>query len=93
MSTQRPSGELTPAQTRWGIAAAALFVAAIGLLGYALQNGTLLVFAIGWVVLQMFGYTGALRMAKGDLAHPLFKSQVMLHLIALVLLAGMLARG
>lgn len=85
--------ELSSEQTRWAGAAAALFLAAIGLLGYAFQSGTLLVFAAGWVVLQMFGYVGALRFANGDLAHPLFKSQVMLHAIAFLLLVGMLVRG
>ena len=85
--------ELTAAQTRWGLAAAVLFLLAIGLLGYSLASGVFRTFAIGWVLLQMFGYVGALRFANGDLAHPLFKSQVMLHSIALLLLAGLLTRG
>ena len=85
--------ELTKEQTRWAGAAAALFLFAIGLLGYAFASGVLLPFAAGWVVLQMFGYVGALRFAHGDLAHPLFKSQVMLHVIAFVLLIGLLFRG
>lgn len=93
MSEPNPQSELTPEQTRWGLAAAILFLIAIGLLGYAFASGTILPFAIGWVVLQMFGYVGALRFAHGDLAHPLFKSQVMLHGIALVLLIGVIARG
>ena len=92
MSTPPPSTppELTREQTRWAFAASTLFLTAIGLLGYALAKGTILPFAIGWVVLQMFGYVGALRFAHGDLAHPLFKSQVMLHVIALVLLVGLM---
>ena len=91
-SPQTPS-ELTPEQTRWGFAASILFLLAVCLLGYAFASGTILPFAIGWVVLQMFGYVGALRFAHGDLAHPLFKSQVMLHGIAFVLLIGVIVRG
>ena len=91
MSEAQP--ELTKEQTRWAGAAAVLFLAAIGLLGYAFASGLLLPFAIGWLVLQTFGYVGALRFAHGDLAHPLFKSQVMLHAIAFLLLVGLLTRG
>ena len=85
--------ELTAEQTRWGLAAAIMLIIAIGLLGYALASGLALAFAIGWIVLQMFGYAGALRVAKGDLAHPLFKTQVILHIIALLLLIGLATRG
>ena len=92
-SPPSPPPELTKEQTRWAFAASTLFLTAIGLLGYSLAKGTILPFAIGWVILQMFGYVGALRFAHGDLAHPLFKSQVMLHVIALVLLIGLFARG
>lgn len=53
----------------------------------------MVVFAVGWIVLQVFGYVGALKMAKGDFAHPLFKSQVMLHVIALALLAAVIMRA
>jgi hypothetical protein len=49
--------------------------------------------AVGWIALQIFGYVGALRMAKGDFAHPLFKSQVMLHVIALALLVAVFMRA
>lgn len=86
-------GELTKEQARWALAAAVLFLAAIGLLGYSFASGLLRPFAIGWLVLQMFGYVGALRFAHGDLAHPLFKSQVMLHAMAALLLVGLLTRG
>lgn len=88
-----PKAELTPEQTRWALAAAALFLCAVGLLGYAFASGSFFPFAFGWVGLQMFGYVGALRFAHGDLAHPLFKSQVMLHVIALLLLIGLVFRG
>ena len=88
-----PQAELTKEQTRWAMAAAVLFLCAVGLLGYAFASGTLLPFAGGWLILQMFGYVGALRFAHGDLAHPLFKSQVMLHAMALLLVIGLLMRG
>lgn len=85
--------ELTKEQTRWAFAASTLFLTAIGILGYAFASGLFLPFAVGWVVLQMFGYVGALRFAHGDLAHPLFKSQVLLHFMVLVLLIGVMTRG
>ncbi len=85
--------DLTGEQKRWAFFAAALFLIAVGFLGYALQAGAMLPFAIGWVALQIFGYVGALKFAKGDFASPLFKSQVMLHIIALMLLAALVFRG
>jgi hypothetical protein len=66
-------------QKVWAAAAAALFLLAIGFLGFALNARVRVVFAVGWVMLQIFGFVGALKMAKGDFAHPLFKSQVILH--------------
>ena len=45
------------------------------------------------MLLQIFGYGGALKFGKGDVAHPLFKTQVMLHLIALMLLVAVVFRG
>lgn len=84
---------LTGEQQRWGLAAAALFLLAIGFLGFALNTGVMMVFAVGWVSLQVFGFVGALRLAKGDFAHPLFKSQVMLHVTALALLAAVFTRA
>jgi hypothetical protein len=84
---------LAAAQKRWAFAAAALFLIAIGFLGFALNARVMVVFAAGWVALQIFGYVGALRVAKGDFAHPLFKSQVMLHVIALALLVAVFLRA
>ncbi len=84
---------LSGEQKRWAFAAAALFLLAIGFLGFALNTQVMMVFAVGWVALQIFGYVGALKMAKGDFAHPLFKSQVMLHVIALALLAAVIIRA
>jgi len=84
---------LARAQKLWALAAAALFLLAIGFLGFALNAQVMVVFAVGWIALQIFGYIGALRQTKGDFAHPLFISQVMLHVIALMLLAAVLIRA
>lgn len=89
-------GELPPLareQKVWAFAAAALFLLAIGFLGFALNARVMVVFAVGWVMLQIFGFVGALRVAKGDFAHPLFKAQVMLHVIALGLLVAVFIRA
>ena len=80
-------------QKVWAFAAAALFLTVTGFLGFALNARVMVFFAVGWIVLQVFGFAGALKMAKGDFAHPLFKSQVMLHVIALALLAAVLIRA
>lgn len=77
---------LTPAQKGWALGAAALFLIAVTFLGFALSRRVLVAFAIGWVALQIFGYVGALKFANGDFAHPLFKSQVMLHIVGFGLL-------
>ena len=84
---------LTGQQKLWAFAAAGLFLLAIGFLGFALNTGIMAVFAVGWVALQVFGYAGALKMAKGDFAHPLFKSQVMLHVMAVALLTAVIIRA
>ena len=85
--------ELSSSQKLWAGAAAALFLLAIAFLGFSLNTGAMMPFAIGWVALQIFGYVGALKMAKGDFAHPLFKTQVMLHIIALALLIMAITRA
>lgn len=84
---------LTGGQKAWAFGAAALFLLAVAFLGYSLNSGVLQPFAIGWVALQIFGYVGALKFANGDFAHPLFKSQVMLHIIALALLVLAISRA
>lgn len=70
-----------------------MFLTAVGFLGVAAATGLMLPFAIGWVGLQIFGYVGALRLSKGEIAHPLVKSQVMLHVIVLSLLAALFMRA
>jgi hypothetical protein len=85
--------ELSAPQKAWAFAASSMFLAAIGFLGFALSNGVLVPFAIGWVALQIFGYAGALKFANGDFAHPLFKSQVMLQVLALALLVLAISRA
>ena len=84
---------LAAEQKLWAFAAAALFLLAVGFLGFALNTGVMAVFAVGWIALQIFGYVGAIRVAKGDFAHPLFKAQVMLHVIALGLLLAVIIRA
>lgn len=84
---------LAPAQKLWAFAAAGLFLLAVGFLGFALNTGVMQVFAVGWLVLMIFGFVGALKFAKGDFAHPLFKAQVMLHVMALGLLVAVIIRA
>lgn len=84
---------LAPEQKRWAFAAAGLFLLGVGFLGFALNTGVMQVFAVGWVALMIVGFVGAGRVAKGDFAHPLFKAQVMLHVVALGLLAAVILRA
>ena len=84
---------LTTAQEGWALAAAILFLLAVGLLGFSLNTGILRPFAIGWVALQIFGYVGAIKFAKGDFAHPLFISQVMIHIIGTTFLIVLIVRA
>ena len=85
--------ELSRPQKLWAFGAAAMFLVAIGLLGFSLNTGILRPFAIGWVALQIFGYVGALKVANGDFAHPIFRAQVMIHVIGLVLLVVLIGRA
>ncbi len=85
--------ELTATQKRWAIAAAIPFLLSLALLGYAIAKQTFLAFAIGWPILQVFGYTMTLRIAKGDFSHVLVRGQVMLHVMALGLLVAILVRA
>ena len=85
--------DLPRAQKLWALAAAILFLIAVGFLGFAFNTGIMLSFAVGWLLLQIFGFAGSLKFAKGDFTHPLFKTQVMLHLIALMLLVVVIRRA
>lgn len=84
---------LTGEQKRWAFGAAVLFLIAIGFLGFALSQKVMMVFAVGWVALMIFGFVGAIRVAKGDFAHPLFKAQLMLHVVAIGLLVAVIIRA
>lgn len=84
---------LTGEQKRWAFGAATLFLIAIGFLGFALSQKVMMVFAVGWTLLMIFGFVGAIRVAKGDFAHPLFKAQVMLHVVAIGLLVAVIIRA
>ena len=84
---------LNRASTLWALAAVIPFLLSIALLAYALSNRFALAFAVGWPVLQVFGYAGALKLARGAIDHPLVKSQVFIHWTMLVLLGAMIARA
>ena len=77
----------------WALFAAIPFLVSIGLLGFALANQVMLEFAIGWPAFQIFGYVGALSLAKGNPAHFLFKSQTMLHFMVMALLIAILVKA
>ena len=83
---------LTREQTVWAAIAAAIFLVSLGWLGIAITNGAMLAFAIGWPVLQVIGYTGSLKRARGDTAHYLFKAQVMLNIVVVALLVALIVR-
>lgn len=85
--------DLPRGQKLWALAAALLFLTAMLFLGIAFNTGVMLSFAIGWLLLQVFGYACALKIAKGDFASPLFKAQVLLHSIALMLLVVTIIRA
>ena len=85
--------ELPREQKLWALAAAVLFLIAMLFLGFAFNTGIMLSFAVGWLLLQVFGYAGALKFGKGDFASPLFKAQVLLHCIALMLLIVTISRA
>ncbi|TRD12634.1 pyridoxal phosphate biosynthetic protein [Erythrobacter insulae] len=85
--------DLTAEQKRWAFLGSTMLLTAVGFLGFAFAEGIMLPFAIGWVVLQMFGYVGSLKLGNGDLAHPLFKTQVMLHMMVLGLLIALVIRA
>jgi hypothetical protein len=84
---------LTGEQKRWALGAAGLFLLAVGFLGFSLSAGVMQVFAVGWLALMIFGFVGAGRVAGGDFAHPLFKAQVMLHVVAVGLLVAVMIRA
>tara|TARA_B100000678_G_scaffold225223_1_gene192959 strand:- start:275 stop:550 length:276 start_codon:yes stop_codon:yes gene_type:complete len=89
------SGEtqITKAQHFWLIAGAIPFLLSFFVLGLSFTTGALTAFAIGWPILQIFGYAMTLRLAKGDTSHDLVKVQVVLHYIALTLLVALLMRA
>ena len=86
------SGELTRSAKLWALAAAIPFLLSILLLSFALSRQVLLPFAIGWPLLQVFGYWGSLKRAQGQIDHPLVKTQVFLHWMMVAILIGISAR-
>ena len=77
----------------WALAAAIPFLVSLAVLGIAINRGTFLEFAIGWPVLQILFYFGAIKQAGGAIDHPLVKTQVMLHWMMLALLIAIIARA
>ena len=69
------------------------FLASIALLGIAVQSGAFLKFALGWPVVQAMGYGFTIKLAKGDVSHPLVSAQIALHWLVLALLIGLIVRG
>lgn len=80
------------AQLSWALAGVIPFLANLALIGFALAKQVLVLFAAGWLVLQVFGYVMALKLAKGDTAHYLVKAQVLLNWMALMLLVATLVK-
>lgn len=76
----------------WAIAAAIPFLISLALLGFAFSRQTFLAFAIGWPIIQVFGYAGSLKRANGEIDHPLVKTQVMLHWMMLAILIAIFTR-
>lgn len=68
------------------------FLLSVFLLGLGLRYGIMREFAVGWPLFQLFGYTIAYRMSRGDLTQPFFKAQVALHWLMLALLAAIFSR-
>ena len=75
------------------LAGALPFLMSLLLLGYAVNTGLLLKFAIAWPLFQLFGYYMTLNLAKGDVTHGLVVSQVALHYMVLALLGAILAKA
>ena len=69
------------------------FLASIALLGIAVQSGAFLKFALSWPVVQAMGYGFTIKLAKGDVSHPLVSAQIALHWLVLALLIGLIVRG
>jgi len=86
------SEALTRSVKFWALGAAIPFLASIALLGFAISRQTLLAFAIGWPIIQVLGYSGALKRAKGQIDHALVKTQVVLHWMMLAMLMAIFAR-
>ena len=86
------SKDLTRSAKLWALGAAIPFLLSILLLGFALSRQVLVPFAIGWPLLQVFGYWGSLKRAGGQIDHPLVKTQVILHWMMVAILIGITAR-
>ncbi len=84
---------LTKNEKIWALGAAIPFLVSLAVLGIALNRGAFLAFAIGWPLIQILFYAGAIRQAGGAIDHPLVKTQVMLHWMMLAFLIAILVRA
>lgn len=73
--------------------AAIPFLASIALLGIAIHSGAFLKFALSWPVVQAMGYGFTIRLAKGDISHPLVMAQIALHWLVMALLIALIMRA
>ena len=86
------SDDLSRSSKLWALGAAIPFLLSIAVLGIALSRQILIAFAVGWPIIQAIGYSGALKRSGGQVDHPLFKTQVMLHWMVLALLIAIVSR-
>ena len=77
----------------WALAGVIPFLLSIGLLAFAVSQQAALAFAIGWPIIQVIGYAGAFKRSKGEIDHPLVKSQVFIHWMMLIILTVMISRA
>ena len=88
------SGRNVPARERLVLTLALIpFLLSIFFLGLGLRYGIMREFAVGWPLFQLFGYTVAYRLSRGDVTQPVFKAQVALHWLMLALLGAIWARA
>lgn len=69
------------------------FLLSVFFLGIGLRYGIMREFAVGWPLFQLFGYTIAYRVSRGDVTQPFFKAQLALHWLMLALLVVIVARA
>ena len=79
--------------TLWALLAIIPFLLSIALLAYSIAQQAAFAFAFAWPVLQIIGYAGSLKRSGGVVAHPLVKTQVVVHWLVLVLFVALWMRA